>query len=448
MYNQIFEKFIDNIKNSNNQCIIPQQRGAKPFSISITTQNNQTGLLVEKRVMPLDPFFPIEIFYFVIKKLVESPKGELRRGDAMNFAIGQPGFEDDTIEAEVAIHFYGKRKGDFTFRRISVIANILVRSGVSNLTKALLRLKNTTKPTKNTEQLNKRNQISAITNSKIITPQLNSTLKVSEGKNKPLPNYLINNGLRILNAPPQNINLITKKYSHEKFMDFPVMKEFYKTFPDLKSKTIQRKDVSELFRKKKYYLGFITAMIWGGINASRPRKKNEFETIDFYKVLRQDEKKVLKIINKAKALLVDGEYEKCFQFLSDKGKIEGLGHAYFTKLMYFLSYTEKRIKLKPLIFDKWTSNAYLALLIDTEQFDKIKQFYTGRIDKKNMTVSLRRNVSTTYLSFIIDMDNWASELGINSSRLEEFIFGMSLKDNKVGSNPRKQLWKIILNYYQ
>jgi len=80
-------------------------------------------------------------------------------------------------------------------------------------------------------------------------------------------------------------------------MEFEIIRKFFKTFPDLKKKSIQRADVSELFRKKQYYLGFITAMIWGGINASRPKKKDDFETIHFYTLLKQDEKKITTIIH-------------------------------------------------------------------------------------------------------------------------------------------------------
>ena len=172
------------------------------------------------------------------------------------------------------------------------------------------------------------------------------------------------------------------------FLDFEVMRKFFKTFPNLKNKSIQRKDVSELFRKKQYYLGFITAMIWGGINASRPKKKDDFETIDFYRLLTQDEKKITTIIHHVKFLLVKEENFNCFNYLYKEGKINGVGHAYFTKLMYFIGYVDKRIKLKPLIFDKWTSNAYLALLINSKQIYKVNKFYTKSVDQEKKTVGL------------------------------------------------------------
>jgi len=449
MHEVIFQNFIDYIRRSDNKCVVPQQR-RDPFNISIVNNNGVIGFLVEKRVMPLDTFFPIDIFFFVIRKLIEAPNNELLRGDAMNYAIGQPGLEVDTVEAIVAIEFYNAAIDDFIPRRISVIANILVRSGACEHGKGTLRLRNFNTPSKNLPPENL--DLIDNTNPQKTTPPkskniLNQRISSSnEVEEKSVPDYLIKNGTRILNMPPQNINLITRKYRNERFMNFPIMQKFYNYFPDLEYNSIQRKEVSELFRKKKYYLGFITAMIWGGINASRPKKENEFETIDFYRVLKQDQARIEKIIFKVKQLLVKGQYENCFNYLNSEGKIDGVGHAYYTKLMYFIGYNDRRIKLKPLIFDKWTSNAYLALLIDTGQDEKIQKFYTGRIDKKNKTVSLRKNVSKAYYSFITDMDSWATELGISSSRLEEFIFGMSLKTCKSGSNPRRELWKIILRH--
>lgn len=442
MHKQVFKNFIEEIRATGNMCTVPQQRGAASFNASVQEHEGTLGIYVDKQVMPADPFFPIDIFFFVIRILELAPNSELRRGDAMNHALGDPGLEQNTVEASIAIEFYGARNGDYIYRRISVIANILVASGVCEHGRGVIRLRNFSTESNNlipTIKASKKNH----SKSKSFLAQVSN----SNNSYETIPKYLLINSSRILNAPPQNINLITKKYSDKNYMEFPIMKEFHKVFPDLQNKSIQRKDVADLFRKKKYYLGFITAMIWGGINATRPEKKDQFETINFYKVLNQEEKKIYKIITNVKSLLVKGEYEKCFNYLDTDGKINGVGHAYFTKLMYFIGYNENRIKLKPLIFDKWTSNAYLALLIDSGQFDKIKMFYTGKIDKNNKTVSLRRNKALVYHSFIKDMNTWAYELNISPSRLEEFIFGISLKQNKTVTNPRVQLWKKILNYY-
>ena len=449
MHKKIFNEFIEHIKNSGNLFLIPQLRGAQPFHVSVNVQKGVLGLLVDKRVMPLDPFFPIEIFEFVLRILQDAPNYTLPRGDAMNYAIGQSGLSLNSIEARVAVKFYGKKKDDFTFRRISVIANVLVRSGVCEHGKGVLRLK--TLSSKDNKKRPPENNLSSpifpITPPKVPANNLFVNYTKNDDQLCPLPNYLIVNAGRITSLGKQKIDLITIKYSDERFMKFPIMNEFHKSFPNLKRDGIQRSDVSELFRKKKYYLAFITTMIWGGINATRPQKKAEFETVNLYKVLNEDKKRIEKIILRVKQLLIKGKIEECFNYLSGDGRVNGVGYAYFTKLMYFIAYSEKRIKIKPLIFDKWTSNAYKALLINSGQITKMRALYTPSINRDNKTVSLRRPISKAYLSFVLDMQCWASQMGVNPSKLEEFVFGISLKKCKAGSNPRRQLWAIILDYH-
>jgi hypothetical protein len=263
-----------------------------------------------------------------------------------------------------------------------------------------------------------------------------------------LPNYLKINKPLILGKPDQTINLISKNYFQGQYQKFPVIHEIKNRFPNILSKSIQRDDVLKIFAEKKYYLGFITAMLWGGINGTRPKKTNNQETIDLYVLLKEDQKKIEKIIQQVKKYIQKNELENCFNYLSNDGKINGIGHAYFTKLIYFLGHGDNKVKIKPLILDKWTSNAYLALLIDSLQIDKIKLYYTGNIDEKNKSVSLRNNKSKIYKSFVEDMNKWANFLNVPASKLEEFVFGISLKENKSNNNPRIQLWKIITDYYK
>jgi hypothetical protein len=262
-----------------------------------------------------------------------------------------------------------------------------------------------------------------------------------------LPHYLKINKPLIIVKPDQIINLIKKNYFQGQYLEFPVIHEIKNRFPRILSKSIQREDVLKIFAEKKYYLGFITAMLWGGINATRPKEKNKQETIDLYILLKEDQKKIETIIEQVKKYIQKNELEKCFNYLSKDGKIKGIGSAYFTKLMYFIGQSEEKVKIKPLILDKWTSNAYLSLLIDSLQKEKIKSYYTGKINEKDKSVSLRIDKSGLYKSFVEDMNKWAILLNISASKLEEFIFGISLKENKSNNNPRIQLWKIITDYY-
>jgi len=445
MYKKLFKSFVNKVKNSNNIWIVPQQRKATSFHIKVVAKRKVIGFEVEHRVMPIDTFFPIEIFNFVIDELFKSPTKSLERGNGLKNPIGGLGMGLNTVESLVAIRFYAKTQGQFVDRRISVIANILVESGVCVHGKRILRLKNI-----GGNYGNGSNPIG------IYNPK-NTPKKPIGTNDKDLPEYLIENKNKIINNPDQIINLVNKNYSKEIFMDFDVIKEFHKKFPNLKKSPIQRKQVSDLFKNKEYYLGFIAAMIWGGINASRPRKvkkidkeNNEiakFETIDLYKLLKQNPIQVVAIIKQVEKYLIQGKNKECFDYLlSDKGKLQGVGFAYFTKLMYFLGHHNPLVKTKPLIFDKWTSNAYFALLIDSSQVEKINKFYTKSVDPNYKTVGLTSLKSSAYNSYVNDMEIWANKLGVSASKLEEFIFGVSLRKNNTKSNPRNQLWKIILEY--
>lgn len=261
-----------------------------------------------------------------------------------------------------------------------------------------------------------------------------------------LPAYLFSNKNRIINLPDQFIVLMSVKYKDERFKQFEVIDEFFKTFPDWESSPIQRGHVINLFKQNKKYLGFISAMIWGGINASRPKEKGNFETTDLYRLLSIKRSKIENIIEYVEKFLVKGEIKECFLFLKKEGKIDGIDYPYFTKLMYFIGQANDNIKIKPLIFDKWTSNGYMALLINSNNHTKLNEFYSGKIDKKHNQVRLRSQVQNAYYNFVLDMEKWASQIGINPSKLEEFIFGVSLKIDKTDSNPRNELWDIICKY--
>ena len=141
MHKKIFKDFIESIVNSGNSFLISQLKGAQPFNVELRKKNNISGLWVDKRVMPLDQFFPADIFYFVINDLENAHNTTLPKGNAIKYRIGQSGLSLDSIEARVAVKFYNKKEGDSTFRRISVIANILVQSGVCEHGRGVLRLK-------------------------------------------------------------------------------------------------------------------------------------------------------------------------------------------------------------------------------------------------------------------------------------------------------------------
>ena len=259
-----------------------------------------------------------------------------------------------------------------------------------------------------------------------------------------LPSYLFVNKKRIINQPDQFINLASEKYNNREYKRFEIINEYFITFPNWKENPIQRNEVIQLFKENKKYLGFISAMIWGGINSSRPKEKAIFETIDFYRLLKMDRKLIEKIIENVENFLIKDDIKDCFIYLKTEGKINGIDYPYFTKLMYFIGQSNIKIKTKPLIFDKWTSNAYLALLINSNNLKSINNYYTGRVDKERKLVGIRKNIQEVYESYVNDMKKWSNQINITPSKLEEFIFGISLKIDNSAENPRNQLWNIIL----
>ena len=110
-----------------NTITIPLQKKRKghfSFEIHPIYKNSRIiAINVEKRVMPSDTFFPIEIFDFVLKILSDSNEKTLTKGNAQNKKLVK---KEITIESEVAKKFYKKSIGSFADRRISVISNILV----------------------------------------------------------------------------------------------------------------------------------------------------------------------------------------------------------------------------------------------------------------------------------------------------------------------------------
>ncbi len=75
------------------------------------------------------PFLPWIAFQEAICVLIRYG-GRAKRGNAMNFRLGESGLAMDSIEGHIAHVVYGKSEGDSIFRRITPIACILIWAGV------------------------------------------------------------------------------------------------------------------------------------------------------------------------------------------------------------------------------------------------------------------------------------------------------------------------------
>jgi len=137
-----FIKFINTNSNYGENIIsIPQQKKAKNFGIQPVYKNNTIfAINVERYVMPLDTIFPIKIFDEVLKRFSKKNNFTLIRGNALQNRLGSNALPLDSIEGFIAKKFYQKENNQSVDRRVSVIANILVASGICEHGKGCLKL--------------------------------------------------------------------------------------------------------------------------------------------------------------------------------------------------------------------------------------------------------------------------------------------------------------------
>lgn len=75
------------------------------------------------------PFLPLRVFRETLELLVRNG-GCAERGNAMDFRLGDKGLPLDSVEGCVAQSVFGKRVGDYVFRRITPICCLLVWAGL------------------------------------------------------------------------------------------------------------------------------------------------------------------------------------------------------------------------------------------------------------------------------------------------------------------------------
>jgi hypothetical protein len=146
--NKYTKELIEFLKEKSNQgqntISIPLQKRRKEFDSfmihPIYKNSKIVAINVEKRVMPADTLFPIEILNLALELLFKADNLTLANGNAQKYKMGEYGLHESTIEYEVAKKFYGKKDGDSIDRRISVIANILIASKLCTPKKGHLKL--------------------------------------------------------------------------------------------------------------------------------------------------------------------------------------------------------------------------------------------------------------------------------------------------------------------
>lgn len=263
-----------------------------------------------------------------------------------------------------------------------------------------------------------------------------------------VPKYLLTNLDRVKTLGPHDLGAWRSTYDSVEFSKFSVVRELREEFPN---KKISRENIVALFKDDRPYLAFIAAMVWGFINASRPIVKGGGpKTTAFYRLLLMPQEQVIEIIEKINELIIRKDFRRAFREMLIGGalKIPGIHYPYFTKLFFFLGQASDQAKIKPLILDKWTGNAYFALLSQVRPEEVLSYFRGIKRERNELgSVILRSGTSLieAYESYVRDMNQWAAAIAVSPDKLEQFVFGVSLRDDKSPCNPRRELWEILVS---
>jgi hypothetical protein len=183
-------------------------------------------------------------------------------------------------------------------------------------------------------------------------------------------------------------------------------------------------------------------MVWGGIDTGA--HGNHFQ-----KLLNMNPDVVENSVSKIKNLLDQGNIRAAFEALETTDKLSGVGHAFHTKLLYFLGDSVENLSVKPLIFDLRTKNAYCAMIYQLSDHRHNLFFSsTQYISTNNPYVSAKpAQLIDAYIAYLTDMESWASHIGVSSWQLEQFLFGWRMNQRNgyilKFKNPRLEI-RIIL----
>lgn len=254
-----------------------------------------------------------------------------------------------------------------------------------------------------------------------------------------LPSYLHKNTERIKSLRKQDLGDYSDSY---RGFSHPSIKLIYQRFP----KRITREDLIELYTNwEDPVLAFYATMVWGMIDV---HKKNRFASIQ-----KQKPERLKEIMNDLKEKITQSKlsqaYESCFK--GGSNYIYGVGPSYFTKIFFFIGQANNKIINKPLIMDKWTTNAYFALNCELSGIGSIESKFNlpslNSLDKYK-SINLRYNLEIhkeVYNDFVIKFNSWSYIIGVNPSKLEQFVFGIDLRKDKSPLNPRLEILDIIKN---
>lgn len=252
----------------------------------------------------------------------------------------------------------------------------------------------------------------------------------------PLPLYLQERRQRISRLGEQVLPPWQDRYNTigGAFMD-----RLRRRFPN---QIISRADLAELYAGlADPGLALVATMVWGHINST---DGNRLATL-----LAEGEQllsnKMIAICNRVRS----GQFDSAFVACSQGGalKLPGVNVSFFTKLFHFAGAVPQSLNPMPLIFDKWTGHALLALGLQQCPQIPWKDFYDVRPMNEGQPGLFKRSGDKNrvlYRLYVAWMNHWAASLEVTPAKLEQFVFGHSRKtvDGKRRDNPRNELIKL------
>ena len=248
------------------------------------------------------------------------------------------------------------------------------------------------------------------------------------------PPYLLENILAIRSKVQTPTRIASSFYRDEN----ELVKDILASFP---KREILREDVTALFSGDPMK-GVYAAMIWGGMSTGGVMGNN------FGKLLKISRDELSEVIDRLRNLRRDGDVKQAYDYMENgqRRKIEGLGHAFFTKIFFFLSVVINFKVIAP-IYDKWTKLAHFALLHNAGDSKVAAEYFTLSKDKgqKEVVVNLRSCGSDAYDNYVTRMEAWANDLNVNVCTLETYIFGNHRGRDKSPENPRAKFSEMLRN---
>lgn len=202
-------------------------------------------------------------------------------------------------------------------------------------------------------------------------------------------------------------------------------------------KELYRDYISSLYTEKPFHEAVFATLIWGGLNRANLNRFLE-ENIESINTKIQDVKTKL-----CDELDIESAYKSMLQ--GKQNHINGIGIAFFTKILYFLAADIDG--MKPLIFDKWTQTIHAVSLPE----DGAKWYVLSKTEKGTYNAPQFKSDSIkteAYLDFIAKMHNLSKQIGVPSDLIEEYLFGCSKKFSPTEwneNNPRKKLVDYVIN---